>query len=139
MHIFNGFALSILLVATFCGCTSRTEILTVRITDPDAGMSLDVPVQPNGTFSQEMKKDNVVSVASGTVSDSGDAHSVALVYERKLYTAPGKFASEKFETTFTAKPDAAVPIGKNPSKPQAEQSTADNALTNVTVKLLKSQ
>ena len=139
MHILNSLAPSILLIATFCGCTSRTEISTVRITDPDGGMSFDVPVQANGTFSQEMKKDKVVSVASGSVSDTADSHSVALVYERRLYTAPGKFASEKLETTFTAKPDAEVPIGKNPLKPEAEQATANNALTNVTVKLLKGQ
>ncbi len=139
MQKFNSFALSMLLIATLCGCTSRTEISTVRITDPDFGMSLDVPVQANGTFSQEMKKDNVVSVASGTVGDAGNAHSVALVYERRLYTAPGKFASEKLETIFTAKPDAEVPIGKNPSNPEAEQLTANNALTNVTVTLLKGE
>jgi len=139
MHIFNRLALSILLIATFCGCTSRTKISTVRITDPDGGISFDVPVQTDGTFSQEMKKDKVVSVASGSVSDSADSHSVALVYERRLYTAPGKFASEKLETTFTAKPDTEVPIGKNPSKSEAEQATANNALANLKVELLKGQ
>jgi hypothetical protein len=103
-------------------------------------MSIDVPVQRNGTFSQETKKDDVVSVASGTISDdAGDMHSVALVYERRLYSAPGKFKSEKIETSFKAKLDAEISIGKNPSRPQAEQSAADNALTNVTFKLLKGE
>ncbi|XZE52538.1 hypothetical protein SH139x_004238 [Planctomycetaceae bacterium SH139] len=112
----------------------------MRITDPDVGVSIDVPVQHDGTFSQESKKDNVVSVATGKVSDeTGNVYSVELVYDRRLYSAPGQFTSEKLETTFKAEPNAEVPIGKNPSKPQTEQSVADNALTNVTVKLLKGE
>lgn len=140
MNVSRGLALSILFVASVCGCTSRTAISTVRITDPDAGFSIDIPVQTDGTFSHETTKENVVCVASGRISDdAGDVYSVELMYDRRLYSSPGKFTSEKLETTFNTKSDAEIPIGKNSSKPQAEQSVAANALTNVTFKLLKGE
>lgn len=140
MKIYQGLALSFLLVANCCGCTGRTAISTVRISDPDVGVAIDIPVQQYGTFSQQTKKDNIVSFASGTISDEADdVYSVALVYDRRVYSAPGQFTSEKIETTFKAKSDAEVPIGKSPSTTQSQQSVADNPLTNVTVKLLKGE
>lgn len=140
MNVSSGLALSILFVASVCGCTSRTAISTVRITDTDAAVSIDIPVQANGTFSHETTKENVVCVASGRISDeAGDVYSVELMYDRRLYSSPGQFTSEKLEITFKAKSDAKIPIGKNPSKPQAEQSVADDALTNVTFQLLKGE
>lgn len=133
MRTFNILVASILLITAFCGCTTRTTaIKTVRISDPDSGVSLDVPVQANGKFSQELKKDNVEFAASGSISDVASSHSVALVYERRR-----GLSVEKIETTFTANSDAEIPVGKNPSNP--EQSIAENSLANVTFKLLKGQ
>jgi hypothetical protein len=131
---------SIFMLAVLCGCAPRTEISTVRITDPDGGISIDVPVQRNGTFSHETKRDNVVCVTSGKISDDGgDVYSVELRYDRRIYSSPGKFTSEELKTTFKAQSDAEVPVGRNPSKPQSELSVADNALTNVTFRLLKGE
>lgn len=129
---------SIVILTVLWGCSPRTEISMVRIVDPDNGVSMDVPVRRNGTFSHETKRDNVVCAASGTISDDGgDVYSVELKYDRRVYSAPGKFTSEELNTTFKAKSDAEVPIGRNPSEPQSQQSDADNALANVTLRLLK--
>ena len=139
MPMFHSFALLVFLIATFCGCTAQTEISIVRISDPDVGISLDVPVQADGTFSQEMKRGDVVSIASGKVSDESNTQSVRLSYERRLYTAPGKFESEKLETEFKTTAGVEVPIGKNPSTPKTDPSTANNGLTNLTITLIKGE
>jgi hypothetical protein len=136
MHPLKGFTLSTLLIATFLGCTSRTDVRTVRITDPDAGLSVDIPVQGNGTFSHTFKKDSFESVASGTIRDGDGTHAVALSYERKQHAETGKRTSEKIEATFTAPSDIEVPIGRNPSQPHPNPSSSDNSLVNVTVTLL---
>lgn len=116
------------------GCTPRTSIGTLRISDPDAGGPIDAPVQPDGTFSKETKTGGFVSVVSGTVSNQADGvASVKLTYDRKMSTATGGTRTEKIETTFTAQADVEVPIGRNPSQPDA----SGNATANVTATLLR--
>lgn len=95
---------------------------------------MDVPVQTNGTFSKKAKIGDYAIVASGAISDeTAGVSSVKLVYDRRLKLAAGGTRTEKIETTFKAQLDVDVPIGKNPSDPDA----AGNALANVTAKLLK--
>jgi len=132
-----GFIFTIMLLL-LCGCSPRTSISTIRISDPDAGGTIDVPVDRNGAFSKETKAGNFVSIASGTISDNASGVSaVKLVYERRLHSEQGKTKTEKIETTFTAQPDAEVPFGKNPSRPDVEQVDAESAFSSVTAKLLR--
>lgn len=82
----------------------------------------------------------MVCVTSGKISDDGgDVYSVELRYDRRIYSSPEKFTSEEIKTTFKAQSDAEIPVGRNPSQPPSEQSVADNALTNVTFRLLKGE
>ena len=116
------------------GCSPRKSIATIRISDPDKGGPIDVPVQRNGTFSKETKTGDYVTVASGTISDDTDGISaVKLVYDRRLRLEVGGTKADKIETTFTAQPGVEVPFGKNPSHP----GEAENATANVTATLLK--
>lgn len=128
-----GILLVIFLLA-FCGCSPRTSVATIRITDPDAGGSVDIPVQRDGAFSKKTTTSDCVAIASGTVRDDQQgSSSVRLVYERTIKSGTGQSKTEKIETTFTAQPDVEVPIGLNPSKPNA----SGNGTARVTAQLLK--
>jgi hypothetical protein len=133
MKFSTGFIFAMMLLI-LPGCSPRTSIATIRISDEEVGLLIDVPVQRNGTFSKETKTEGYVTVASGTISDdTAGVSSVKLVYDRRLRLAAGGTRAEKIETTFTAQPGVEVAFGKNPSEPDA----AGNATANVTVTLLK--
>lgn len=135
MKFSAGFIFAMMLLI-LSGCSPRTSIATIRISDPDVGGPIDVPVQRNGTFSKETNTEGYVTVASGTISDdTAGVSAVKLVYDRRLRLAAGGTRAEKIETTFTAQPGVEVPFGKNPSEPDA----AGNATANVTATLLKSK
>lgn len=130
---FSAWLLFALLLLWGSGCSPQTSIATVRISDPDAGGPIDVPVQRDGTFSKESKSGDMVVVASGKIQDDQDGvSSVKLVYDRSVRLATGSTRREKIETTFTAQSGVEVPIGRNPSKPEA----SGNATENVTATLL---
>jgi hypothetical protein len=130
---FSACLLFALLLLWGSGCSPQTSIATVRISDPDAGGPIDIPVQRDGTFSKETKSGDMVVVASGKIQDDQDgAASVKLVYDRSVRLATGGTRAEKIETTFMAQPDVEVPIGRNPSKPD----TSGNATESVTATLL---
>jgi len=135
MKFSTGFIFAMMLLI-LPGCSPRTSIATIRISDEEVGLLIDVPVQRNGTFSKETKTEGYVTVASGTISDdTAGVSSVKLVYDRRLRLAVGGTRAEKIETTFTAQPGVEVSFGKNPSEPDA----AGNATANVTATLLKSK
>lgn len=128
-----GILLAIMLLA-FSGCSPRTSVSTIRISDPDAGGAVDIPVQSNGDFSKRTTTSDCVAIASGTIrDDQKGGSSVRLVYERTIKAGTGQTKTEKIETTFTAQPDVAVPIGLNPSKPDA----IGNETARVTATLLR--
>lgn len=113
-----AWSLFVMIALLLSGCSARTSIAIVRISDPDAGAIIDVPVQRDGTFSKKTKSGDTIVVASGTVRDDQTGmSSVKLVYDRRVRLANGGSRVEKIETTFTAQPGVEVPIGKNPSTP----------------------
>jgi hypothetical protein len=104
------------------------------ITDPDAGGVVDVLVGSNGEFSKETKGGNFVSLVSGSIrDDTQESSSVKLVYERKIKSDTSRVKTEKIETTFTVQADVEVPIGRNPSDPNSNESTTGR----VTAMLIK--
>ncbi|MFN9881333.1 MAG: hypothetical protein ACK557_22915 [Planctomycetota bacterium] len=125
--------LPVIMLLAFYGCSPRTSVSTIRISDPDAGGAVDIPVQRNGDFSKKTTTSDCVAIASGTISDAQKGvSSVRLVYERTIKAGTGQSKTEKIETTFTAQPDVEVPIGLNPSKPTA----SGNGIARVTAQLL---
>jgi hypothetical protein len=133
MKTFAGFFFAITLLL-FSGCSPRTSVSTIMITDPDAGGVVDVLVGSNGEFSKETKGGNFVSLVSGSIrDDTQESSSVKLVYERKIKSDTSRVKTEKIETTFTAQADVEVPIGRNPSDSNSNESTTGR----VTAMLIK--
>lgn len=82
----------------------------------------------------------MVCVASGTVGAAVDGlHTVDVLYDRQLRTGSTTSASDKLEVTLQTQPQVDVPIGQNPSKPADAQTTAENRLVKVTLRLTKRQ
>jgi hypothetical protein len=54
MKFSAGFIFAMMLLI-LSGCSTRTSIATIRISDEEVGLLIDVPVQRNGTFSKETK------------------------------------------------------------------------------------
>lgn len=136
------FSLALVGLSLLCllGCTDRSAIATVRIADPDAGVSIEAPVQPDGTFRGELRNDSVACVASGTVGAAVDGvYTVDVLYDRQLRTGSTTSDSDKLELTLQTQPEVEVPIGQNPSKPADAQTTAENKLVKVTMRLMKRQ
>jgi hypothetical protein len=131
-------AIAVLGLVTFTGCFSGTSVKKISIVDPQTGVSIEVPVKSDGSFSHETKNEKSVTVASGDISDGADGfHNVKLVYELTVEVEPGKSRTEKIETTLQTKVDVEVPIGRNPSEPQDQQSDPNKLPADLTIKLSK--
>lgn len=131
-------ALLLICLSTFTGCFSQTSIKKVSIVDPQVGVTLEVPVKSDGSFAHETKKENVVALTSGKISDAEDGfHNVKFVYERKSNGENGGERTDKLETEFQAKVDTEVPIGRKPSESPNVTTDAGNVFADLTIKLSK--
>lgn len=125
-----------LIVALLClvasiGCNSKADKLSVLISDPDCGVSFQIPIRSDGSFEQTFNSDKVSCEAKGKIKETqADNYEFDMTYSRKEGAS-----TEKIEVEFTAKSDAEVPIGKNPTPSTAQPSTP-NKLEKLTVRLV---
>lgn len=135
MKIQNTVLLFLMLLLSV-GCSNGSGISQVNLSDPDVGISGNVSVDRDGTFSGEVKNGDVIAILNGEVVASGDdTHKVTISYERKTYTSGTTFKSEKINCELFAQSGVDVPIGKPPASNQS--SGDDNSLERLSIKLIE--
>ena len=117
----------------FASCSSEFGISHVEIADPDVGIVGAVAVQPDGSFEGKIESDDVRVIVSGKVTSKADEQfAVSLAFERRVYTEPSTYRSQKLDSEFVSLASVVVPIGKPPVPDAAGE---DNELENLTVRL----
>lgn len=125
-----------LMLSLSVGCSNGSGISQVNLCDSDVGISGNVSVDRDGTFSGEVKNGDVIAILYGEVVASGDdTHKVTISYERKTYTSGTTFKSEKINCELLAQSGVDVPIGKPPASNQS--SGGDNSLERLSIKLIE--
>lgn len=131
MKICSNLIVALPCLVAIMGCNSQADKLSVLISDPDCRASFEVPIRSDGSFEQTFSTDKVSCAAKGKITETqADVYEVDMTYSRTEGAS-----TEKIEVEFTAKSDAEVPIGKNPTQSSAQPSTP-NKLEKLTVLLV---
>ena len=122
-----------LLAWVLASCGSGFGVSHVEIADPDAGIIGAVEVQPDGMFEGKIESGDTRVIVSGKITSQADEKfAVTLAFERRVYTEPSMYRSQKLDTEFVSLASVVVPIGKSPVP---EAGGEDNELENLTIRL----
>jgi hypothetical protein len=139
MKLCRATACLCLLAVGLVGCSSGTTISTIKFSDPECGVSVDVPVDDNGNFKYNMVNEQASCDVSGTIRDEGDKHAVRLVYVRQTQSNPNSKRTDKLDLTFQTASNVEVPVGLSPGKLHPTPADKEEPLAKVTVELKKGE